>query len=65
MELSIISILKLPGRNTLKTELRAFLGVLIYRLLYPFSKHKDYWNINPQSPVYIGLTNALSRDRFS
>ena len=54
--------LKAAWQNTLKTELRVFLGVLIYRSLYPLPKHKDYWNINPQSPVHIGLTNALSRD---
>ena len=57
--------LKATWQNTSRTELRAFLEVLIYRSLYPLPKHKDYWNINPQNPIHIGLTNALSRDRFS
>ena len=54
--------LKVAWQNTLKIELRVFFKVLIYCSLYLLSKHKDYWNINPQSPIYIGLTNALSRD---
>ena len=38
--------LKAIWQDISRTELRAFFGVLIYRSLYPFLKHKDYWNIN-------------------
>ena len=57
--------LKAAWFNTSPTELRAFLGVLVYRSLYPHPKHKDFWNIHTIKPVHIGLTNALSRDRFA
>ena len=46
-------------------ELKAFLGILIYRSLHSSPKHKDYWNsADDLKPMHPGLTNTLSRDRF-
>ena len=57
--------LKAIWQDTSATELRAFLGILIYRSLYPHPKHKDYWNTDFKKPIHAGLTNALNRDRFA
>ena len=45
-------------------ELKAYLGVLIYRSLYPQPKRKGYWNVSIQKPIHKGLTDCISRNRF-
>ena len=57
--------LKTAWQDTSVAELRAFLGILIYRSLYPHPRHKDFWNIDPVKPTHVGLTDTLSRNRFA
>ena len=57
--------LKTAWQDTSVIELRAFLGILIYRSLYPHPRHKDLWNTNPLKPIHLGLTQTLNRDRFT
>ena len=53
-----------PWVNTSVAELRAFLGVLIYRSVYPQSQRSSYWTINTAKPIHESLT-AISRNRFA
>ena len=57
--------LKTAWQDTLVIELRAFLGILIYCSLYSHPRHKDLWNTDPLKPIHLGLTQTLSRDRFT
>ena len=57
--------LKTAWKNTSVTELRAFLGILIYRSLYPHPKHRELWNTNINKPIYTALARTLSYTQFT
>ena len=54
-----------PWRNTSARELRAYLGVLIYRSLYPQARRYSYWAINANQPIHEALAASIGRDRFA
>ena len=54
-----------PWKNTSVPELKAYLGVLLYRSLYPQPGRRSYWNININRPIHEALTSSISRDRFA
>ena len=51
--------LKTAWKDTSVTELRAFLGILVYCSLYPHLKHRELWNTNINKPIYTALTRTL------
>ena len=57
--------LKAAWKETSVAELRAYLGVLIYRSLYPQPRHKDYSTIDINKPIHESLTSSISHDRFA
>ena len=57
--------LKTAWKYTSVTELRAFLGILVYRSLYPHPKHRDLWNTDINKPVHTALVRTLSCTRFA
>ena len=52
-------------KNTSVAELKAYLGVLIYRSLYPQPKRNTYWSVSIARPIHEALTSSISRDRFA
>ena len=56
--------LKAPWKDISVTEMRAFLGILIYRSLYPHPKHRDLWNLDERKPIHKGLVHMMGRNRF-
>ena len=57
--------LKAPWKDTSVTELKAYLGVLVYRSLYPQAKREDYWTIDINKPIHESLTSSINRNRFA
>ena len=51
-------------KDTSIAEIKAYIGVLLYRSLYPQSKRDTYWTINIARPIHEALTSSISRDRF-
>ena len=56
--------LKATWKDISIAEIRAFLGILIYRSMYPHPKHKDLWNLNKKKSVHTGLVRTMGRNRF-
>ena len=52
-------------RNTSVNELKAYLGVLLYRSLYSQPERHTYWNTNITRPIHEALTSSISGDRFA
>ena len=46
------------------TEIRVFLGILIYRSLFPYSRHRDLWNLDIKKLIYIGLMHIIGYNCF-
>ena len=57
--------LKAQWHNTSVLELKAFLGIPVYRSLYSTPKHKDFWTTDLEKPIHLALTKTLSRNRFA
>ena len=53
-----------PWKDVLVTELRAYLGILIYRSIHEESDRSDYWTVNPKMASHQIVTEAISRNRF-
>ena len=56
--------LKAPWKDMSVAELREFLGILIYRSLFPSPHHQDYWNLDMMKPIHTGLMYTMGRNRF-
>ena len=56
---------KTVWKDTLVTEPRTFLGILVYYSLYPHLKHRELWNTNINKFIYTALTRTLSCTRFA
>ena len=52
-------------RDTSATELRAYLGVLLYRSLYSQPRRYSYWSVNINRPIHEALSSSIGRDRFA
>ena len=57
--------LKALWRDTLVTELKAYLGVLIYRSLYPQPCHKGYWTVDTNKLIHESLASSISYTHFA
>ena len=53
-----------PWKDVLVTELRAYLGIFIYRSIHEESDRSDYWTVNPKMASHQIITEAISRNRF-
>ena len=56
--------LKASWKDTSVTELRAYLGVLIYRSLYPQPRRKGYWTTDINKPIYESLASSIGCKRL-
>ena len=57
--------LKAPWKNISVAELRAYLGVLIYRFLYSQPRCEGYWSVNVNKLIYEALASSISYTYFT